>query len=88
MKMIYGIPCFLSFFVLVGNGQADDELVKEINYIENIGNEAKSEIVCINNESAFMYENNHTKEINIEKDGVSEYFGKVTIDEIIEKVCR
>lgn len=83
---------FSGFFVLnlmlsLSAVLANEELSKEINYISDNGRETKSEIICTNNQSAFIYENNVNKEILLEQNGVVEDLGKVTIDEVIEKVC-
>lgn len=88
MKLQVCITSVLAFLVLTGVTQANEELAKEIKYISNDGTETKSEIICINSQSAFMYENNVSKEIRLEQDGVSEDLGKVTVDEAVDKACR
>lgn len=77
----------LFILLLTSGGVIGEELSKEINYISDDGVETKSEIICVNNQSAFIYENNDSKEIRLERNWTIEYLGKVTIDEVIKDIC-
>lgn len=88
MKLYSSVFLVNIFFAFLGSSHANSEMAKEINYISNDGRETKSEVVCVNNQSAFIYENNVSQDIRLEQLGESEELGMVTIDEAIEKICR
>ncbi|MBU1668794.1 hypothetical protein KKC13_10275 [bacterium] len=67
---------------------ANEELAKEIKYIGNDGTETKNQIICTNGSEAFVYSHNTSREIRVEFDGSSENLGRVTLDEVVERVCR
>ena len=66
---------------------ANEELAKEIRYIGNDGTETKNQIICTNGNEAFVYSHNTTREIRVEVDGTITHLGKVTLDEVIDRVC-
>ena len=66
---------------------ANEELAKDIKYIGNDGTETKNQIVCTNGNEAFVYSHNTTREIRVDVDGTITHFGKVTLDEVIDRVC-
>jgi len=66
---------------------ANEELAKDIKYIGNDGTETKNQIICTNGNEAFVYSNNTTREIRVEINGSSENLGKVTLDEVIDRIC-
>jgi hypothetical protein len=67
---------------------ANEELAKDIKYIGNDGTETKNQIICNNGNEAFVYINNQTREIRLELDNSSENLGKVTLDGVVNRVCR
>ncbi len=67
---------------------ANEELAKDIKYIGNDGTETKNQIICTNGNEAFVYSSNTTREIRVEVDGSTQNLGKVTLDEVVDKVCR
>lgn len=77
-----------SLLVLSKTAYGNSEIVEDIKYVSNDGFETISQILCKNSNKAFIYENNATKEIRMKYDSLIEDLGKVTIDEVIEKVCQ
>lgn len=67
---------------------ANEELAKDIKYIGNDGTETKNQIVCINGNEAFVYSHNTTQNIRVEVNGSTENLGKVTLDEVVNRVCK
>jgi len=86
MKTIQKIGAIL--IILTTLAIANDELAKDIKYIGNNGIETKNQIICINGNKAFVYIHNLTKEIKVEIDGSIENLGKITLDEVVKKVCH
>ncbi len=67
---------------------ANEELAKDIKYIGNDGIETKNQIICTNGNEAFVYSNNATREMRVEVDGSTKNLGKVTLDEVVERICQ
>lgn len=86
MKTIQKIGAIL--IILTTLAIANDELAKDIKYIGNNGIETKNQIICTNGNEAFVYIHNITKEIKVEIDGSIENSSKITLDEIVKKVCH
>jgi len=78
----------VSLILLIALATANEELAKDIKYISNDGTETKNQIICINGKEAFVYSNNKTKEIRLEIDGSSKILGRVTLDEVVDMVCK
>jgi len=85
MKTIQKIGVILTLLTTLAT--ANEELAKDIKYIGNDGVETKNQIICTNGNEAFVYSNNQTREIRLEFDGSTENLGKITLDEVIERVC-
>lgn len=66
---------------------ANEELAKDIKYIGNDGTETKNQIICTNGNTTFVYSHNTSREIRVEINGSSDNLGKVTLDEVVERVC-
>ncbi len=64
------------------------ELEKEIKYLGNDGTETKNQIICANGNKAFVYSNNTTREIRVKVNNLSKNLGKVTLNEVVERVCQ
>jgi len=85
MKTIQKIGVTLALLTTLAT--ANEELAKDIKYIGNDGTETQNQIICTNGNEAFVFSNNTTREIRLEMDGTSQNLGKVTLDEVIERVC-
>ena len=53
-----------------------------------LGIETKYQIICTNGNEAFVYIHNSTREIKVEIDGSIENLGKITLDEVVKRVCQ
>jgi len=67
---------------------ANEELAKDIKYIGNDGTETKNQIICTNGTEAFVYSHNTSREIKVETNASTENLGKVTLNEVVERVCQ
>ena len=82
------LVCVFPLLFTLNTAFADQEIAEEIQYVSNDGINTKNIIVCKNSVEVYIYENNTTKEIRLEKNGQVKELGRVTIDEVIDKVCR
>ena len=86
MKTIQKIGVILTLLTTLAT--ANEELAKDIKYIGNDGVETKNQIICTNGNEAFVYSNNQTREIRVESNNSTENFGHVTLDIVIQKLCK
>jgi len=85
MKTIQKTGVVLTLLTILAT--ANEELAKDIQYIGNDGVETQNKIICTNGNEAFVYSHNQTREIRVEFNGSTQNFGKVTLDEVVEKIC-
>jgi hypothetical protein len=67
---------------------ANDELANDIKYISNDGTETQNQIICTNGNEAYVFSNNKTHNIRLVTNGMSENLGKITLNTIVNKVCK
>ena len=78
----------LQYLTTLSIAIANEELAKNIKYISNDGVETTNQIICTNGTDAFVHINNTTREIELERYNSRENLGNVTLDYVIDRVCR
>ena len=88
MKIRLKASVLITLLTTLSISNANEELAKDIKYISNDGVETTNQIICPNGNDAIVYINNSTREIELEKHNSRENLGNVTLDYVIDRVCR